>query len=1295
MVFGFHNGLRFAWVQWSALAQNGALIRLSLRAMILGHALKALLMWLAHSRQRVQRQQRFRQAASKLRYWPQHHAIRGWRTRSDLQRARTELMAAIAHGLRQPTLRRGLTTWCAFVDDRIQQLARVRFATRRLAQPRQLHALLTWRNEAHVLSLCRRQKRGAIGSLRHGGSARRAYNSWLTRSHTLRRARAMLATALAALSRRNLRRATTSWIALALSQGRMAVAVAVLRHRSLRRAWMTLGSGLLDAAEANQWADSIDIRLMCLVLPSERGLEHAMSRWHTAVRRYALLRRSAMRLHAWQSGRALACWLHMRFEKRITGRALAKMRRLRSWRALSSWRQRYTAERDVRAHLCKVASKWVAPAGLVRAWRQWGAASVVFAELSTASVQLISYVYFRHAARALVQWQHLTVEQCMRRMGVSGMLWSMWRRGFNTWRQRAAAEAASWRALNRAQRVLASGPRVRAAFHTWTRTPAGHASSALRRTGLHTRVLVNQGVGFGRAFHTWVIEAESRLKLKAAVSCLVTRRSGDALRTWRSWHVVHARSLAMVRRALARATRTAEGRAWEQWCSAVVAIMPLKLVRRRADNYLHRRQMARAWCGWQVVSAAIGALHAVRTRLERVVFHREASRAFASWFALAVGRAHATRQTERVVRRLAPRTRALGRALASWVVWTEATKHLGHLITLTMARLLDLAVARAWTAWCETAVGSGMQRRASGRAASHWLSAGMGVALDTWRHASDDLRRIRRVVLALSYRSLWRAMGTWRMHAFLAVAEIRATGLREAILARRTQQRCIASFSWWRATGYLDGLAQVALTRLVQRDVRRGWRLWRSWHAALLGQLALLRAAINAMRHRRLHESFSHLRTIGASSQRLMRLSRATAALVGGYQAMMLAPNPPGTEDTGGDAGRALLARVVRAWARWSLDWRSHLKRHAVAARGSLRGVSHLLTPEERATWPRVWKQHNGWANDDMTWREASAWLVDIGVTIPNVSSSGRPDGTGLRGGVGGPAIANSPAASRLLAACRHGLVYSDLLARVVQVRTQVRHEADAGDPSLVSSPVGHTTAARDAIAMAAPPAPTTLRESNGWSPVARHTPIKTPPRRPPTIPLPAKSRTPTSEWQLSDGRLSKGARYCLRDDESSWRERLEGFFRSTDAFETLGTSSRLMIIGDRGGRAVEHLAALSALRVVIDMSDPHQWARFVASLAAEHLNTPRRVRLPCFTGPHPRDDRSACALGRSARAFVCLGCPKPRILHENEVCGRCDFRATTPIEEYVSVSAVPSGAFSYVVGAGGDTRALVHAWEA
>ena len=544
--------------------------------------------------------------------------------------------------------------------------------------------------------------------------------------------------------------------------------------------------------------------------------------------------------------------------------------------------------------------------------------------------------------------------------------------------------------------------------------------------------------------------------------------------------------------------------------------------------------------------------------------------------------------------------------------------------------------------------------------------------------------------------------------------------------------------------------ASVAVRRWANRDVIRVWNAWGERAASRSRDTRLLYGALNAARSRGLRQSFNALKAIGASSERLLRLSRAAAVMVGGLRSVPLGERPSaGAEMLSPEAGRSLLMRIVRAWARWSLDWRAHLRRHAEAARGSLRGVSHLLSPEERSTWPRVWKRSQGWPNDLMTWREATQWLVELKVSIPNLSTSLRPDGMGLQGGhVGGIGIANSPAATRLLAAVREGHVYTELLERV----RQMRHEAEV-EGVVLPAPVKHfrpssapTTAETALPASVVNSNNTTTNENRhlqyhtmrperearrmvthqpgrdrpplveAWTPDGRLTKdmappsmvLKTPAAKQKRPPIPktvstnatsapfAEVKTATTapefapiaaEWQLGDGRRLQGERFFVQDD--SWRDKVNAFFKSDEAFEALGHSCKEISIGAGGGRAVEHLSALTALRVVCEMHEPTRWARFVSERSAEHLSHPRRVALPRFTAPHHADDGTACPPG-AARAFVCLGCPTPRILLERMKCGRCNMKATTPVEEYLSVSAVPSAAY-YVVDCG--TRREAKKW--
>ena len=116
----------------------------------------------------------------------------------------------------------------------------------------------------------------------------------------------------------------------------------------------------------------------------------------------------------------------------------------------------------------------------------------------------------------------------------------------------------------------------------------------------------------------------------------------------------------------------------------------------------------------------------------------------------------------------------------------------------------------------------------------------------------------------------------------------------------------------------------------------------------------------------------------------------------------------------------------------------------------------------------------------------------------------------------------------------------------------------------------------------------------------------------------------------------------------------------------------------------LDHLRVLCALRAVSEMHEPSFWVPFVASIsrascrAGEGSSADEREREePRLTPKHPLDDYSECP-AHAACDFVCLGCPTPRILLENVMCGRCGLRATMSTLEYGALfSRLESGSLS------------------
>ena len=956
--------------------------------------------------------------------------------------------------------------------------------------------------------------------------------SWREGAFQLRRRRQVQLKAIGTMYNSHMRAGWNSWAA-AVQESTRAIylgtrSIAAMRNVALRRGFTSMVEALSASISAAQWADSVEIRMRFLLEPEARTFEACFRDWMKWALRRARLLELAVRMDKREIFGPFEVWLYLVYERHLMAQTVVRMFNQRCARALAAWIDLYSAILDARESLQVALNRW-RRSGLLRSWNQWSALTQVGYELTDAARLLVGRLYHRSSGRAWTKWQECVSARSLLRRAAMAMRSASSRRALNAWLARAAARRANLARLERVLRVIRSGPRARAAFKTWAETERlDLMPPSVRRAVLRVKC----GPNIGLAFNTWA-DMAATVRLRAATARrLLYRRQWHALRTWQGQSQARARAIAQLRKSVLRAINGAKARGWNKWQAESAALASVRWVRRHVHNYLYKRHM---------------------------------SRGFATWLEHSDAHAYFEQQVEHVLRRMAPRARALSRAFNSWSA------------------------------------------------------------------SFDALMRMRAALLTMRCRGLRYAMRTWRVNVAIADVEENAIELRRVSLARK------------------------------------------------------LRMGASSMLNHRLRHGFNELKAASEESAMLARISRASAILIGGFRALKPAEDLADDTPEGWAArNRVLAQRVLHAWARTSVDWREHLRRHAEKARGSLRGVSHLLTPVQRANWPNVWKELGGWANDVMTWREATAWLIKLRIPIPNVSSSARPDG--LREGSISSGIANAPAATRLLAACRKGHVYHELLERVAVLRHE--HEIINGlifEASVKAAmPVLHGrvfSTPRNDLGSRQRDAPV----ATGTATMAWGTP-RTPATRAPPASRNASAPVSAACWQLGDGRVLRGERFWLEDD--TWRERLHAFFRSADAFEALGASCRGLSIGPDGGKAVEHLAALSALRVVLEMSQMDKWSRFVDTLSSEHLANPRRVRLPRFTGVHPRDDDKACPAG-AARNFVCLGCPTPRILLENLRCGKCDMKATTTIEDYLHVSAVPSA--YYVVGSKGEARAGQH----
>ena len=134
--------------------------------------------------------------------------------------------------------------------------------------------------------------------------------------------------------------------------------------------------------------------------------------------------------------------------------------------------------------------------------------------------------------------------------------------------------------------------------------------------------------------------------------------------------------------------------------------------------------------------------------------------------------------------------------------------------------------------------------------------------------------------------------------------------------------------------------------------------------------------------------------------------------------------------------------------------------------------------------------------------------------------------------------------------------------------------------------------------------------------------------------------------------------------DPDDWRHLLLAFLATEHVAGILGSSVELSN-SVRRGKAADHLAALTALRVVVEVNDADKWGHFVASLRGP--SPTQHARIPRFTRRDPLDDYTQCKEGAECN-YVCLGCSTPRILLQNLKCGKCNLHATTSTQEYMAM---------------------------
>jgi hypothetical protein len=396
-------------------------------------------------------------------------------------------------------------------------------------------------------------------------------------------------------------------------------------------------------------------------------------------------------------------------------------------------------------------------------------------------------------------------------------------------------------------------------------------------------------------------------------------------------------------------------------------------------------------------------------------------------------------------------------------------------------------------------------------------------------------------------------------------------------------------------------LMDTSVRRLHHRDLYRGWLAWE----ASSKQRRLQQRSLAAWRGSALWAALQAWRLLAGES---------TAAAA--HAAWLMDASPEALQRMRivmDSVARRLRRRVMHAWSAWSAP--SGLRRRS-AKTGVRRAVWYLLSPSDRAAWPKIWTDFFGWSH---TWRDLREWLTSLQLYDR-------------------PTFVVPKSHAGLVSALQQGHLYEHLIYRISRPHERLRRAVAGADATTTHIYAWARSHSRVGL--------------RGGPPLER----------------------PTNQQ---------------RDEGDGWRHLLRAFFASELVHSALGEEAgvKLGLVGAALGRAgandlLDHLRVLCALRAVSEMHEPSFWVPFVASIsrascrAGEGAPAYEREE-PRLTPKHPLDDYSECP-AHAACDFVCLGCPTPRILIENVMCGRCGLRATMSTLEYGALfSRLESGSWS------------------
>ena len=672
-------------------------------------------------------------------------------------------------------------------------------------------------------------------------------------------------------------------------------------------------------------------------------------------------------------------------------------------------------------------------------------------------------------------------------------------------------------------------------------------------------------------------------------------------------------------------------RGWHTWrAHAQAARAALGARLESAVLHMLNRQLARGWHAWVAFAETRVAARAKGYRALVSLLHQALSRALRGWIAQVEQAAAANAKRLRAIASLF--NQKLARALRGWITHVEQAAAAKAILQTAFATFLHQALARALRAWCaETA-----QWRFLRTIVHRWRERALSTTFVHWSTSSLLQGRdeaARRAGARFLHAAATRAWNTWR--AWRA-ARARLLGLARALM----QQGLRRALSTWQATS-LD-LAQrqqlmaSALRKMQKRELCQGWLAWAASMPAAR-RWRLMEASVRRLHNRDLSwgwlawEAFSKQRRLRQRSLAAWRGSALWAALQtwrllagestaeAAHAAWLMDASPEALRlmrTVMDSVARRLRRRVMHAWSAWSAP--SGLRRRS-AKMGVRRAVWYLLSPSDRAAWPKIWTDYFGWSH---TWRDLREWLTSLQLYDR-------------------PTFVVPKSHAGLVSALQQGHIYEHLVHRISRPHERLRRAVAGADATTTHIYAWARSHSRVGL--------------RGGPPLER----------------------PTNQQ---------------RDEGAGWRHLLRAFFETSELVHSaLGEEAgvKLGLVGAALGRSgandlLDHLRVLCALRAVSEMHEPSFWVPFVASIsrascrAGEGSSADEREREePRLTPKHPLDDYSECP-AHAACDFVCLGCPTPRILLENVMCGRCGLRATMSTLEYGALfSRLESGSLS------------------